>query len=137
MHELASYTRFQVGRSALKSKDYEGAINAFADLLKELTEKHGDSSIEIAPAYFEYGNALLTKEEENPSYGLLGDAAEKAKVVLPDGREGVPGSGGGEDEEDDEDNGNNEEEEEEVEVEASSEQKEEEAKVDEGGWLTK
>ena len=102
MHELSEYTRFQAGRAALKAKDYEGAINAFADLLKELTEKHGDSSVEIAPAYFEYGNALLTKEEENPSYGLLGDAAEKAKVVLPDGKEGVPGPSGVEDEERDE-----------------------------------
>ena len=64
MHELDGYTRFQVGRSALKTKDYEGAINAFADLLKELTEKHGDSSVELAPAYFEYGNALLTKRKK-------------------------------------------------------------------------
>ena len=63
-HELAAYTLFQAGRAALKSKDFEASINAFADLLKDLTEKHGDSSVEIAPAYFEYGNALLTKEEE-------------------------------------------------------------------------
>ncbi len=26
-----------------------------------------------ARAYFEYGNALLIKEEENPSHGLLGN----------------------------------------------------------------
>ena len=35
-------------------------------------------SIEAAPAWFEYGNALLTKEEDNPSEALLGDTAAPA-----------------------------------------------------------
>ncbi len=35
--------------------------------------------IECARAYFEYGNALLMKEEDNPTDDLLGAAAQEAK----------------------------------------------------------
>ena len=35
--------------------------------------EYGEMSLESADVYFEYGNALLQKEEENPSDGLLGN----------------------------------------------------------------
>lgn len=78
MHELSSYPKFQSGRQALRDGKLEEAIDDFAALVQELNEKHGEDSLEVAPAWFEYGNALLQKEEENPSYGLLGNAAQKA-----------------------------------------------------------
>lgn len=34
-------------------------------------ESYGELSFESAQAYYEYGNALLTKEEENPSNQIL------------------------------------------------------------------
>ena len=39
----------------------------------------GDFALELAPIWFEYGNALLCKEEETPTDELLGAAAEEAK----------------------------------------------------------
>jgi hypothetical protein len=37
----------------------EGAIEIFSTLVEECIAKHGESSIETSPAFFEYGNALL------------------------------------------------------------------------------
>lgn len=39
-------------------------------------EKCGELSLQAAEAYYEYGNALLSKEEENPSGNLLGPTDE-------------------------------------------------------------
>jgi hypothetical protein len=41
--------------------------------------RFGDQSIESAPAWLEYGSALLVKEEENPSDDLLAAASAEAK----------------------------------------------------------
>lgn len=41
--------------------------------------RFGDQSIESAPAWLEYGSALLGKEEENPSDDLLAAASAEAK----------------------------------------------------------
>ncbi len=41
-------------------------------------EDFGELSLESAYAYYEYGNALLTKEEENPAHDVLGNV-EKDK----------------------------------------------------------
>jgi tetratricopeptide (TPR) repeat protein len=52
--------RFQAGRSLVqKGLASEGAIEIFSTLVEEATAKYGESSIETAPAYYEYGNALL------------------------------------------------------------------------------
>ena len=40
---------------------------------------HGEMDAECARAYYEYGNALLMKEEDNPSDDLLGAAAKEAR----------------------------------------------------------
>ena len=47
--------------------------NGFNNLWWQLisVETHGELSFESAQAYYEYGNALLTKEEENPSNQIL------------------------------------------------------------------
>eukprot|EP01042_Synura_sphagnicola_P000954 gene954-1075_t len=39
----------------------------------------GDDDLALAPIWFEYGNALLAKEEDSPSDDLLGAAAAEAK----------------------------------------------------------
>jgi tetratricopeptide (TPR) repeat protein len=52
--------RFQAGRKLVeRGMADQGAVDIFATLLEESTQKYGDSSIETAPAYYEYGNALL------------------------------------------------------------------------------
>lgn len=38
-----------------------------------------NASPELARVWFEYGNALLLKEEENPSVDLLGTVASEAR----------------------------------------------------------
>ena len=40
-------------------------------------ETNGPLALESAQAYFDYGNALLTKEEENPSNNLLGNVKDE------------------------------------------------------------
>jgi hypothetical protein len=39
----------------------------------------GEQTIQVAPLWFEYGRALLMKEQENPTDDLLGAVAEEAK----------------------------------------------------------
>ncbi len=71
-------------------------------------ETYGDLSPHCAKAYYEYGNALLTKEEENSAQGVLGNVdgekgdAEKEDDVVDedDARDGE----GGDDEEGGEEN---------------------------------
>lgn len=43
------------------------------------TSVYGEQSIEVAPIWYEYGRALLMKEQENPSDDLLGAVAAEAK----------------------------------------------------------
>lgn len=52
-----------------------------SELLESLVAEHGEKSLETARAYFEYGNALLTKIEDTPAEGLLGSAADDAKAT--------------------------------------------------------
>ena len=40
-------------------------------------ESYGELSFESAQAYYEYGNALLTKEEENPSNQILNNVEDE------------------------------------------------------------
>ena len=61
-------------------------------------ESYGDLSFESAQAYYEYGNALLTKEEENPSNQILNN------VEAENEDEGDEGDEGDEDEDDNNEN---------------------------------
>ncbi len=58
-------------------------------------EEFGELSVESALAYYEYGNALLAKEEENPSNDFLGSVPndEEKNQDQPDDEVG-DGSGG-------------------------------------------
>ncbi len=47
-------------------------------------EKYGQSSPQAAAAWYEYGNALLLKEEENPANGVLGNVNPDAPVPEDD-----------------------------------------------------
>ncbi len=52
--------RFEAGRTLIQQgMANEGAIEIFSTLVEECIAKHGDSSIESSPVFFEYGNALL------------------------------------------------------------------------------
>jgi tetratricopeptide (TPR) repeat protein len=62
--------RFQAGRKLVeRGLSNEGGVEIFATLLEEVNTKYGNDSIEAAPAYYEYGNALhyaaLSRVEEN------------------------------------------------------------------------
>ena len=57
--------RFTAGRNLVKKGlATEGAIDIFATLVEEATAKYGESSIEVSPAYYEYGNALLRAAQQ-------------------------------------------------------------------------
>jgi tetratricopeptide (TPR) repeat protein len=87
--------RFLAGRSLVqKGLAAEGAIDIFATLVEEATNKYGESSIETAPTYYEYGNALLRaagagvnideeeEEEEEPPADARQVAAQAAEARL-------------------------------------------------------
>jgi len=94
-HELSVHPEFIAGRADLKTGNFESAIDNFARLLQRLIEIHGEEAEEVAPAWYEYGNALLQKEEENPSYGLLGSAAEdEVEAKAAKEAEAAEGAGG-------------------------------------------
>jgi tetratricopeptide (TPR) repeat protein len=52
--------RFRAGYKLITSgRAGEGAIDVFATLLEDARSKYGETSIETAPVYYEYGNALF------------------------------------------------------------------------------
>lgn len=61
--------RFRAGRKLVQTGQSEKAIDLFANLLQETRRLHGDSdsghTIEAAPAYYEYGNALFRHVQSN------------------------------------------------------------------------
>lgn len=81
---------FIAGRQCMQEKNYSAAIELFNNLVVKMSTEYGDKSIEAAPAWFEYGIALLTKEQDCPSDELLGNTNsslpendnEKANDVL-------------------------------------------------------
>jgi len=79
-HELREHAEFTAARAALKQSPplYEEALEQLVALIEKMSKAHGEESEQCASAWFEYGSTLLAKEEENPSHGLLGDAATKA-----------------------------------------------------------
>ncbi|EOD24283.1 hypothetical protein EMIHUDRAFT_238720 [Emiliania huxleyi CCMP1516] len=55
----------QQGRDALAAGDLDAAIELFAQVLEQrrAVEAHGEKAVECAPAYVEYGKALLRKAQ--------------------------------------------------------------------------
>lgn len=47
-------------------------------------EAYGQSSVQAAAAWYEYGNALLLKEEENPANGVLGNVEANPNGAVPE-----------------------------------------------------
>jgi tetratricopeptide (TPR) repeat protein len=56
--------RFRAGRTLLQRGQCEQATSIFATLLEEARTKFGHDSIETAPAYYEYGNALFRTHQQ-------------------------------------------------------------------------
>jgi len=47
-------------------------------------ETYGQSSVQAAAAWYEYGNVLLLKEEENPANGVLGNVEANPNGTVPE-----------------------------------------------------
>ena len=48
--------RYKAGRALIPKEE---SVDVFAILLEEARSKYGETHIEAAPAYYEYGNALF------------------------------------------------------------------------------
>ena len=70
-----------LAKKLLNEKNYDESLNMLSALVEALVAQHGELHIETARAYFEYGDALLTKIEDTPSEGLLGSAADDEKAA--------------------------------------------------------
>ena len=57
--------RFLAGRKLVERGLADEAIAVYATLLEETRQQYGDTSIETAPAYYEYGNSLLRAVAKN------------------------------------------------------------------------
>ena len=58
--EIINDPRFRAGRVIVQEgKEKENAVSIFASLLEETRTKYGESSLDAAIAYYEYGNALF------------------------------------------------------------------------------
>lgn len=51
--------RFLAGRKLIEKGLADEAVDIYATLLEDTMQRYGDTSIETAPAYYEYGNTLL------------------------------------------------------------------------------
>jgi hypothetical protein len=51
--------RFAAGRKLIQEGLAQDAIELYSTLVEECIAKYGETSIETAPAFYEYGNALL------------------------------------------------------------------------------
>ena len=108
-HELHDQPHWVAGRRYIKEQKFELAIEMFANLVQELEEEFGADHVNIAPAWFEYGNALLSAEEENPTNDILGDVKKYAKETAQEGFAVGLGREDEEDDDDDDDDDNNDE----------------------------
>ena len=70
--------RFRAGRKLVETGQANHAIDIFATLLAEARRTYGDASIETAPAYYEYGNALFRGVQQQESEG--GDEVEVEEI---------------------------------------------------------
>ena len=70
--------RFIAACSMIKSGQPETAITPLANLLKEARQSWGETSIETAPAYYEYGKALATTHYRSNSQQMQSQDAREA-----------------------------------------------------------
>lgn len=80
--DLKKDLNFKLGRQYVVTGKFEDAVDTFSTLLQTSCSRYGDDSIQVAPIWFEYGNALLSKEEDSPTDELLGVAEDVAKEAI-------------------------------------------------------
>merc|ERR1712194_8666 len=56
---VTSDPRFRAGRKLVTSSNPNAAIAMFATLVEEAEAKYGESSVEAAACYYEYGNSII------------------------------------------------------------------------------
>jgi hypothetical protein len=78
--------RFLAGRKLCERGLADEAIEMYATLLEETTQKYGENSIETAPAYYEYGNSLLRATNKKIAMSNEEEEIETKKVVDSDTR---------------------------------------------------
>jgi tetratricopeptide (TPR) repeat protein len=93
--------RLEEGKKLMKKGEYEEAIGLFSSFLQSRVEEFGELAVESAQAYYEYGNALLVQQEENPSDTLIGNADDKNDSA--NGASTIPDTVVGSDDENEED----------------------------------
>ena len=93
--------RYQDGVAALKD-DVEEAIRIFTELLEESVTKWGETALECAPLYYQYGNALILKVEDSDE-GLFGSAVEDKAEEADAAEAGAAADAADDDDEDDDD----------------------------------
>jgi hypothetical protein len=69
---LAPAERIEIAKALLKAKQFEEAIEEFGSALQDLVGEHGDVHLLCADAYYQYGNALLSKVSSHPPCLVLG-----------------------------------------------------------------
>jgi tetratricopeptide (TPR) repeat protein len=81
--------RFLAGRTLVeRGLANEGAVEIFATLLEEARTKYGEASVEAAPAFYEYGNALLRAASASAaSGGLGGEEEQQQEEAAEDGQQ--------------------------------------------------
>lgn len=70
--------RFRAGRALIERGQCEQAVDVFSTLLEEALRTYGDDNLESAPAYYEYGNALLRAFQQKKS---LPDGVNPDKLI--------------------------------------------------------
>lgn len=79
--------RFRAGSKLITTGRAEGAIDMFATLLEEARNKYGESSIETAPVYYEYGNALFRATQVEDAEDVTGDTRSVEATALDEQKE--------------------------------------------------
>jgi HAT1-interacting factor 1 len=72
---------FDGGRSLVKAKKFEEAIEFFGEALQVHVTKHGEEHPKTAEAYFEYGNVLVQAEEAKAN--VFGGELDKSEGEAP------------------------------------------------------
>mmetsp|Transcript_37344 Transcript_37344/g.38024 ORF Transcript_37344/g.38024 Transcript_37344/m.38024 type:complete len:459 (+) Transcript_37344:38-1414(+) len=110
--QLKKDINYRLGIQYVAEGKFEDAVDTFSGLLQASCAKFGDDSIQVAPVWFEYGNALLSKEEDSPTDDLLGkSAADEVKKQIKETIEDIKEDDDENNDEDDDDlpNSRNEE----------------------------
>lgn len=76
--------RFKAARRLVTSGRVEGAVDMFATLVEESITKHGDTSLEAAACFYEYGNALFRAGMASKAAATKDNDNEKDVLAKPE-----------------------------------------------------